>query len=454
MVLRFFILASTFFLAFCSVPERDNPNDPDGVNYQEYVVIGTQTWQKRNLNYEIEGSKCYEDSPAYCAKYGRLYTWATAMALPSYCNDSICANLIKTQHRGICPEGWHIPSYAEWNTLMKFVNPSCSDITINSCDGAGRKLKATSGWYGNGNVPGTDDFGFSALPGGAGGINGNFSEVGNRGDWWSSSEPNFGSHAFEIVMSYSVNYVGGLNSYKSGLLSVRCLKDYSTAGISSSSITLSSSSVQPNIVYGSPVDYEYETYKTVVIGTQTWFQRNLNYPAENGKCYENCDTYGRLYDWATAMALPDSCNSVSCASKINAKHQGICPSGWHIPSGTDWNILMKFVNPNCEDNSGCVGAATKLKSTNLWKEYNFHTYDGYYSIPLGTDFYGFSALPGGTGNISNGVYSFTIGEDGQWWSTSLYLSDAYSQSMSYRSEDVSWGHGPKNALYSVRCIKD
>jgi len=68
MFLRFFLLASTFFLASCSVPERDNPNDPDGVNYEEYVVIGTQTWQKRNLNYEVEGSKCYEDSPAYCVK--------------------------------------------------------------------------------------------------------------------------------------------------------------------------------------------------------------------------------------------------------------------------------------------------------------------------------------------------------------------------------------------------
>jgi len=228
MVLRFFLLASIFLLASCSVPERDNPNDPDGVNYEEYVVIGTQTWQKRNLNYEVEGSRCYEDSPSYCAKYGRLYDWVTAMALPSYCNEITCTDLIKTPHRGICPEGWHIPSNADWNTLIKFVNPNCSDITsMNSCEGAGRKLKAKRGWSGDGNIPGTDDFGFSALPGGydvEGGIN--FSRVGSTGNWWSSSEsPYVISYAINIEMFYSSNNIDWSEDFKSKLQSVRCVKD-------------------------------------------------------------------------------------------------------------------------------------------------------------------------------------------------------------------------------------
>ncbi|MDR0516403.1 MAG: hypothetical protein LBH25_05090 [Fibromonadaceae bacterium] len=63
-----------------------------------------------------------------------------------------------------CPSGWHLPSDAEWNVLMKFANPSCSDNA--TCAGAGTKLKSTSGWNtGSGYIPGTDDYDFSAAGG-------------------------------------------------------------------------------------------------------------------------------------------------------------------------------------------------------------------------------------------------------------------------------------------------
>jgi len=57
-----------------------------------------------NLNYNVSGSECYEDDPN-CAKYGRLYNWATAMALPSDCNSKSCASQISEKHKGICPSG-------------------------------------------------------------------------------------------------------------------------------------------------------------------------------------------------------------------------------------------------------------------------------------------------------------------------------------------------------------
>jgi len=109
-------------------------------------------------------------------------------------------------------------------------------------------------------------------------------------------------------------------------------------------------------------------YEPVVIGGQTWMSKNLAINVPGAKCYgengtlpaaevqANCVKYGRLYDWSTAMALPASCNSSSCASRINTPHRGICPSGWHIPSNADWNVLMKTVNPSCSDNSNCAGA--------------------------------------------------------------------------------------------------
>jgi len=83
---------------------------------------------------------------------------------------------------------------------------------------------------------------------------------------------------------------------------------------------------------------------TVKIGDQVWQKCNLNVNPGTGKsvCYdnkpENCDKYGRLYDWETAMALPSgSCWSERCASQVSAKHRGLCPSGWHIPNDADWD---------------------------------------------------------------------------------------------------------------------
>ena len=206
--------------------------------------------------------------------------------------------------------------------------------------------------------------------------------------------------------------------------------------------------------YGS-VTYEGQTYKTVVIGTQTWFQRNLNYNVSGSKCGNGsalsdantttCDTYGRLYNWATVMSLDTSCNSSTCSDKINAKHKGICPTGWHIPNNADWNILMKFVNPSCSDNRSCVGAGTKLKATSGWNSYNDNN--------GGQDTYGFSALPGGFGYSGDG-FSYA-GNDGNWWSASEYNSGyADFRGMGYSNEYAGYDRIVKSYLFSVRCVQD
>jgi hypothetical protein len=97
------------------------------------------------------------------------------------------------------------------------------------------------------------------------------------------------------------------------------------------------------VVYGTPVTYEGEYYQTVVIGSQTWMAKNLNYAVSGSECYEdlesNCDIYGRLYDWITAMGLPSSCNYSDCSSSISGNHRGICPPDGHIPRDSDWDVL-------------------------------------------------------------------------------------------------------------------
>jgi len=177
--------------------------------------IGSQVWLAENLNIEASGSKCYDNDPANCSKYGRLYDWSTAMALDASCNSSSCASQINTPHRGICPSGWHIPSDEEWTTLTDYVGGAST---------AGTKLKAREGWESYSDVPsGTDEFGFSALPGGLG-YSGLFDIVGIIGYWWSATELD-SDVAYSRDMYYDVEFVSWVKYNKLNLFSVRCLQD-------------------------------------------------------------------------------------------------------------------------------------------------------------------------------------------------------------------------------------
>ncbi|MCL1966311.1 MAG: hypothetical protein FWF67_00335 [Fibromonadales bacterium] len=180
--------------------------------FQTYktVKIGKQIWMAKNLNYDVPDNGtdvCYGNVAANCVKYGRLYNWATAMALPAKCNnirstnDAACA-ITTPRHRGICPEGWHIPSKEEWDELIIVDNkPRYAE------------LKAKIGWSDNGN--GTDNYGFSAVPN---------TSAGNSVAWWSILE-----HNADYVASRSISSKNETpksdDTSKSSFLSVRCIKD-------------------------------------------------------------------------------------------------------------------------------------------------------------------------------------------------------------------------------------
>ncbi|WP_288787065.1 FISUMP domain-containing protein [uncultured Fibrobacter sp.] len=94
----------------------------DGKIYK-VASFGTQTWMTRNLNYSScsiqNESWCYEDDEAKCTQYGRLYSWTAMMGIDkSY--QKAYANLTGTQ-RGICPEGFHVPSDAETDMLIAYL---------------------------------------------------------------------------------------------------------------------------------------------------------------------------------------------------------------------------------------------------------------------------------------------------------------------------------------------
>jgi len=161
---------------------------------EKTVTIGNQIWMSENLNDASKGGKCYDDKPENCEKYGRLYTWEEATKA--------------------CPSGWHLPSNEEWQTLVDLAGGRKV---------AGGKLKAKNGWESGGDGS-TDEYGFSALPGGSGTPDGSFSSVGYFGSWWSATE-NYTDSAYRWNMVYANSLVGKSNYGKSGLLSVRCVKD-------------------------------------------------------------------------------------------------------------------------------------------------------------------------------------------------------------------------------------
>jgi len=174
----------------------------DGKTYKT-VTIGGKAWMAENLNYDTaggSGSWCYGDADSNCVKYGRLYDWNTAMA------GALSSSANPSGVRGVCPSGWHLPSRAEWNTLVDYVGGS-----------AGKKLKSTSGWNG------TDNFGFSALPGGGRYSDGSF-YLADGLHWWSATESD-SSRAYIRGMGNKNDDVYEHGDVKGDAYSVRCLQN-------------------------------------------------------------------------------------------------------------------------------------------------------------------------------------------------------------------------------------
>jgi len=350
------------------------------------VKIGEQVWMAENLVYDAEGSKVYGNDPENCQKYGKLYNWETAMR--------------------ICPEGWHLPSKEEWQTLVDFAGGEKV---------AGKKLKAKRDWRHFGT--GTDDFGFSALPGGiyhalSGGVylSEGFCPSCAFGYWWSSEryvalimdfhggdigynnvESSYEDDLSFGTLAYCQRKAGEKKYYsylRNSFCSIRCLQD-------------------DNKHLVDPRDGK--EYKTVKIGEQIWMAENLAYNAEGSKCYS--EKYGRLYNWESALKA--------------------CPEGWHLPSREEWKKLVEFAG-------GEKVAGKKLKAIS----------------ENGTDDFGFSALLSGYG-YSDGSIDH-IGKFGNYWtsSDSEHTGYAYGRYIGSDYENFLWDYSNKIRLFSVRCVKD
>jgi uncharacterized protein (TIGR02145 family) len=173
--------------------------------------IGTMITGNQTNNSIIE-KYCFDNNPSNCDVFGGLYQWNEMMQYTT-----------AEGSQGICPEGWHVPTDAEWCTLTQFADPSVDcDIYGFSGSDAGYKLKSMDEWVGGGE--GSDEFGFSALPGGMRFTTSNFDYLYTAGWWWTSTQ-NGTLNAMERDLDF---YEYGINRYfydKNFGFSVRCIKD-------------------------------------------------------------------------------------------------------------------------------------------------------------------------------------------------------------------------------------
>ncbi|MBO4655588.1 MAG: hypothetical protein J5644_08585, partial [Bacteroidales bacterium] len=214
-------------------------SDYDGNEYPT-VRIGNQCWMKENLRttHYANGDEIHlgtsasattpyrynpNDDASNVITYGYLYNW------PAVMNGAASSSANPSGVQGICPNGWHVPSDAEWTQLTDYVGSQTQYQCNNSSGNIAKALASTTGWNSStntcavGNNPSTNNTtGFSALP--AGNYTGTYYDFDSGAGFWSATEPN-DDFAYYHTLGYQGAYVNKHGFFKYGGFSVRCLRD-------------------------------------------------------------------------------------------------------------------------------------------------------------------------------------------------------------------------------------
>lgn len=424
--------------------------DPrDGKTYRTVDIEGT-IWMAENLNYtghEVGKSYCFKGDEDICKLYGRFYSRDAAMN-SSKCEYGASCLLGNDPIQGICPDGWHIPTYSETQTL----------VTL-----AGKKaqpLMSTIGWGTEDSLyinPGIDTYGLSFVGTGQYDTKDGYNDIGEFTFMWVYYQS---SDMYYLLIRGKDNeaFINDFDGYESNF-SVRCVKGdgvvpVSSSSVSSSSVSSSSRTKQagaeplleaadeqfnPDIEYGTMTDSrDGKTYKTVKVGSATWMAENLNYAGNEigvSTCFNDddrfCELYGHFYSRSAAM------NSSSCAYKsscdLGTGHiQGICPDGWHIPTNKEAQDLVNLAS----------GHALPLMSAKGWKT----------GITPGTDTYGLSFVGAGCYCSDDGFHS--LGEYGRLWVYYASSTQYYIVIRGLENEAEVWDYNDEECYNPVRCVKD
>lgn len=213
-------------------PGTNLTDSRDGKIYKT-AQIGTQLWMAENLNHgmvihdSVEATDndtiemyYYNNSDSLGNLYGGLYLW-----------DEMMQYTTTASTQGVCPDGWHLPSDEEWMTLEKFLGMADSTVVKTSwrgTDNEGTKLKDESSDFWS--IPGSNESGFSGIPGGRLNDSTNpaydgkrFQDLGVASRFWTSSGEEVGNHAW--YRGLAGKNVGRNDIVKHTGRSVRCVKD-------------------------------------------------------------------------------------------------------------------------------------------------------------------------------------------------------------------------------------
>lgn len=422
----------------------------DGKTYRTVTFMfndTSMTWLAENLNYSdsvqtphLKGQmSCLEEDPD-CRVAGRNYTWIAAMdTTDEYCGEEKYCGMTQDDHQGVCPDGWHLPSYREWEFLERFDTKS---------------LLSTEAFDEDCKV-GNNETGFSILR-----VAGSCRAV-----FWSASEYYEAKgwpyvviwHGTAVMFDYRQRWerVGFRKNEK---YPVRCVKNgeirpYKNSwhwGLSKETF------FNPDVEYGTLVDArDGQEYKTVVIGegddAQEWMAENLNYAVDSSKCYMNvphyCDKVGRYYTYNQAM---DStirwCSDSECGNYFRGEYQGICPEGWHIPSESEWDVLRQNMlgNPDVR----YIGVVFPDEFKTEWKTSLYWEFD---TIP-NLNSTGFSVFPAGYWTTEDAYNEFvSFGYSAVFWMTDMSTWSARSMQIGSK---IRVDYREKTDFMSVRCVKN
>lgn len=558
--------------------------DFDG-NVYNTVKIGNQCWLKENLRtthlhdgtlIALNSERSLDVPHRYLPNgdestvptYGYLYNWTAAM------NGAASSTLVPSGVQGLCPNGWHVPSIAEWQQLMDYLSTQSEYICGDNSLYVDKSIAATTGWtessilcaVGN-DLTANNATGLSILPAGFYNSSGNY-YFGSLTGLWSatenSSSPN-PVNAFVRTLNSQRSYlpIGYPGVIKSDGRSVRCLRntldvneevldvprvttsamtniaiDSAIAGgevVSDGGAPITacgvcwSTSENPTIndnhtvespgvgafnstitglaeittyyvrayatnsvgtFYGDNVkfttiassggvpcpdtptltDYDGNTYNTVQIGTQCWMKENLraehyadgveiplstmsstnvSYRYIPGCGADKVNVYGYLYNRAAVMR--GAASTIANPSGV----QGICPTGWHIPSQTEWTQLSDFLNSHSQyicGNSNTPYIGKSVSATVGWNASTTTCAVG--NEPASNNATGFSAVPAGEMWASDNesmTYAMSLGEETYLWST----TEGFCRELSYNANYfINYSGGSAYSAYSVRCLRD
>ena len=445
--------------------------DIDGNEYNT-VQIGNQCWMKENLRTthyadgtEIPaGGDAYSGTEPYYYDYvssdiplvsrGYLYNRSAMM------HGAASSDAVPSGVQGVCPTGWHVPSRAEWTLLTDYVSSRSEYICGDNSDYIAKALASSEGWYGSpttcaigNNKDSNNATGFSAIP--AGYNNGSsffYSKI--RAYYWTSTY-SISTIVYYYTLSFSEGSLGMFAEAGSSGMSVRCLRDVTFV-------------VDEKSCPGTPTvtDVDGNEYSTVQIGDQCWMRENLRTtkyadatPISLGSDTSSTTPYyydysshslplvkrGYLYNWLAVMH-----GAVSSDANPSGV-QGICPTGWHVPSDAEWTQLADYVvsiywyvcgggNTISKSLASTEGWETSTYFCSIGNNQSSNNATGFEAFPAGIFYNSLSQLAGG----NTYFYSSTANSNNIINSRSL---SAYSQW--FYQENTNKNHG-----CSVRCLRD